>query len=175
MNTLPHFRRFVKVSVVLLLAGSIALVAGGQLYTETRWDGPVTVLGTFGVGGSPEAAFDLQISFRAASPVKLLVVTWPAETPNTPFNPEMSVLLLREPVTEEDVAISIPGGVMWEATITNVFGGPNDVQLTVSKHSSQVNSALSFGGLLLAVITGGVALIFLRRNGQTTGELHEET
>ncbi|MFQ5919609.1 MAG: hypothetical protein ACE5I4_06140 [Thermoplasmata archaeon] len=164
-----------KVLIVLLIVGSIALVTGGQLYSETPWDGPVTVLGTFGVGGSPEAAFDLQISFRAANPVNLLVVTWPAETPNTPFNPDMSVLILREAVTEEDVSMAIPGSVMWEATITNVFEGPNDVQLTVSKHRSQVNSALSFSGLLLAVSTGGVALVSWRRNGQATGELHEET
>ncbi len=155
-----------KLLAGLLVVGSIALLIGGQFYMETRWDGPVTVEGTFGVGGSSEGAFDLEISFQAASPVNLSVVTWPSGTPNSPFNPDMSVLLSRETVTEEAVSLGIPEGVMWEASITNLFEGPNDVQLTVRKHRGQVNTALSLGGILLAAGTGGVTLVFWRRNAQ---------
>ncbi len=149
-----------KTLLLILLTGSVAMVGIGQLYEETYWKGPVTVVGQFGVGGAPEKGFDLEVSIIATYPVNFIVYTWPRGTPNSFLtNPLMSVLMQREGITEVGTVITIPDGVLWEVLLTNVGDSPNPVDLTVRKDTGLVKAALTFPGLVLAGISGSVALV----------------
>ncbi len=157
-TSLDGMGEFMKANVLplTLAVTGVFLLIFGQVYAETLRDDSVVLRGSVGVGGSFGSSFDLSISFTAQYPVNLTVYTWPHSTPNTPENPQTVVLLHREAVTQENVVVPIPEGVIWDVTIVNEGRDPNPLDLTVRKRDPFVNASLTYGGF---VLFGGAAVL----------------
>ncbi|MFQ5870129.1 MAG: hypothetical protein ACE5JC_09530 [Candidatus Zixiibacteriota bacterium] len=148
-----------KVLAILLLVGSISLMAGGEVFVETLHAGPITLMGTYGVGGDAITSLVVDVSFKATNPVNLEALKWSPDDPG-PLDLDEATFLKLEETTSEDISIAIPQGVLWEVNIKNVVEGPNAVQLTILKRDGPVNAALSLGGLALAGGVVGMTVVY---------------